>query len=545
MRIPADPQQPAADNSNDATEDSLEWWRHALFYEIYVRSFADGNGDGIGDLEGIRSRLGYLELLGVDALWLTPFYPSPMADHGYDVANPRDVDPLFGDLDAFDELVRDAHERGIRVVVDVVPNHTSSEHPWFREALAAAPSGPERARYHFRDGLGPDGSRPPNNWISTFGGSAWTRVTESDGQPGQWYLHLFAPEQPDLNWDNPEVRADLETTLRFWMDRGVDGFRLDVARGLAKPAGLPDMDLSRAGGHGQLSDNAYDPRFDNDGVHEIHRMIRRVLDEYPERTSVGEIWVADDERFSRYLRPDELHLGFNFRLVSAEFDAAALREAINHSIAAVSRVGAPPTWTLSNHDVVRHVTRYGGGKLGTLRARAMALVELALPGTIFVYNGEELGLPEVDLPDWAIQDPVWERSGHTDRGRDGARVPLPWEGRNPPFGFTTAEHAWLPMPFDWEQLTAETQLEDPDSMLSLYRRAIELRQTSPAFAGTEIEWYGGPEACFAFRRKGGGLTCVLNTSPDLVPLPPAGQLLLASGPLLEQQLPPDTAAWLV
>lgn len=515
------------------------WWRHALFYQVYVRSFADGNGDGVGDLDGIRSRLGYLELLGIEAIWITPFYPSPMADHGYDVSDPRDVDPLFGDLEAFDGLVLDAHERGIRVIVDVVPNHTSSAHPWFVAALAAGPGSRERARYFFRDGRGPDGSEPPNNWISTFGGSAWTRVPD-----GQWYLHLFAPEQPDLNWTNPEVADDFAHTLRFWLGRGVDGFRLDVARGMAKPEGLPDMDLDKVRSHGQMSDNAYDPRFDNDGVHEVHRMIRRVLDEYPERMSVGEIWVADDERFSRYLRPDELHLGFNFRLLTADFEAAAIRDAINHSIASVSRVDAPPTWTLSNHDVVRHLTRYGGGKLGTARARAMALIELALPGAIFLYNGEELGLPDVDLPDWAIQDPVWERSGHTDRGREGARVPLPWEGATPPFGFTAAEHSWLPMPFDWEQLTVEAQLEDPDSMLSLYRRAIELRQTHPAFTGSEVEWYGGPTNCFAFRRKGGGLICVLNTSTSLVPLPP-GELLLASGPLTDQQLPPDTAAWLV
>jgi alpha-glucosidase len=536
VREPADLQPPTADAKS-------AWWRNALFYEVYVRSFADASGDGIGDLDGIRSRLGYLELLGVEALWLTPFYPSPMADHGYDVADPRGVDPLFGDLAAFDALIEEAHGCGIRMVVDVVPNHTSDRHPWFGQALAAGPGSPERARYFFRDGRGPDGSQPPNNWISTFGGPAWTRVPESDGRPGQWYLHLFAPEQPDLNWDNPEVAEDFARTLRFWLDRGVDGFRLDVARGMAKPPGLPDMDLGMLRNHGQLSDNAYDPRFDNDSVHDVHRMIRRVLDEYPDRMSVGEIWVADDERFSRYLRPDELHLGFNFRLLTADFDAAQLRDAIDHSIASVSRVDAPPTWTLSNHDVARPVTRYGGGKLGTARARAMALVELALPGAIFLYNGEELGLPDVDLPDWAIQDPVWERSGHTDRGREGARVPLPWEGSTPPFGFTAAENSWLPMPFDWEQLTVETQLEDPDSMLSLYRHAIELRQRHPAFAGSEIEWYGGPEGCFAFRRKESGLICTLNTSPGLVPLPP-GELLLASGPLTDGQLPPDTSAWL-
>ncbi|ANZ42493.1 alpha-amylase [Lentzea guizhouensis] len=514
------------------------WWRDAVFYQVYVRSFADSNGDGVGDLDGIRSRLGYLELLGVDALWLTPFYRSPMADHGYDVADPRDVDPLFGDLAAFDRLVADAHEHNIRVTVDLVPNHSSDLHEWFQEALQAGPGSMERARYIFREGRGFDGSQPPNNWVSVFGGPAWTRVPD-----GQWYLHLFAPEQPDLNWEHPEVRADLEHTLRFWLDRGVDGFRIDVAHGMAKPDGLPDMEI-RAQVPGVLSDDVHDPRFDNDGVHEIHRMIRKVMDGYPGTMAVGEIWVKDDERFAAYVRPDELHLGFNFRLVEAGFDADAVRSAIEHSLGAVALTGTPATWTLSNHDVVRHVTRYGGGALGEKRARAMTLVELALPGVIYLYNGEELGLPNVELPDWALQDPTWERSGRTERGRDGCRVPIPWEGTAPPFGFSTAVNTWLPQPNEWDHLTAEAQLEDPGSMLSLYREALEHRKNSPAFGGDELEWYGAPAGCFAFRRKGGGLICALNTSGASVPLPP-GKVLLSSGPMDGDQLPPDTAVWLV
>ncbi|MFC3896317.1 alpha-amylase family glycosyl hydrolase [Lentzea rhizosphaerae] len=527
--------------SSDLTPEIAEeaaWWRDAVFYQVYVRSFADSNGDGVGDLDGIRSRLGYLELLGVDALWLTPFYRSPMADHGYDVADPRDVDPLFGDLAAFDRLVADAHEHNIRVTVDLVPNHTSDLHEWFQEALQAGPGSMERSRYIFREGRGFDGSQPPNNWVSVFGGPAWTRVPD-----GQWYLHLFAPEQPDLNWDHPEVRADLEHTLRFWLDRGVDGFRIDVAHGMAKPEGLPDMEI-RTQVPGVLSDDAHDPRFDNDGVHEIHRMIRKVMDGYPGTMAVGEIWVKDDERFAAYVRPDELHLGFNFRLVEAGFDADAVRSAIEHSLGAVALTGTPATWTLSNHDVVRHVTRYGGGALGEQRARAMTLVELALPGVIYLYNGEELGLPNVELPDWALQDPTWERSGHTERGRDGCRVPIPWEGTTPPFGFSTAVNTWLPQPNEWDHLTAEAQLEDPGSMLSLYREALEHRKSNAAFSGEELEWYGAPAGCFAFRRKGGGLICALNTSGASVPLPP-GQVLLSSGPMDGDQLPPDTAVWLV
>ena len=530
-----------ADQSDESVE--LPWWHDAILYQVYVRSFADSDGDGIGDLEGIRSRLGYLELLGVDGLWLTPFYRSPMADHGYDVADPRDVDPLFGDLAAFDRLVADAHERGIRITVDLVPNHTSNAHEWFQAALAAGPGSPERDRYLFRDGLGADGSLPPNNWVSVFGGSAWTRV---DGaHDGQWYLHLFAPEQPDLNWANPDVRADLARTMRFWLDRGVDGFRIDVAHGLAKPDGLPDMDPQLLASLASASFvDAADPRFDRDEVHEIHRMIRKVLDEYPGSMAVGEIWVAGDERFARYVRPDELHLGFNFHLVDAAFDADAVRSAIEHSLAAVASAGAEPTWTLSNHDVVRHVTRYGGGSVGTRRARAMALVELALPGVVYLYNGEELGLPNVELPEWALQDPQWERSGHTQPARDRGRVPMPWEGTEPPFGFSPGGRSWLPMPYEWAALTVEAQLEDPDSVLCLYRQAVELRKTHRAFFGDSLEWYGAPAGCFAFRRKGGGLICALNSTSGPVPLPP-GTVLLTSGELDGHTLPPDTAAWLV
>lgn len=527
-------------DSPEAGLPASPWWQDAVFYQVYVRSFADSDGDGVGDLEGIRSRLGYLELLGVDALWLTPFFRSPMADHGYDVADPRDVDPLFGDLAAFDRLVADTHNHGMKITIDLVPNHTSDQHPWFQEALRAGPGSRERERYHFRDGLGPDGSAPPNNWTSVFGGPAWTRVRD-----GQWYLHLFAPQQPDLHWEHSDVRADLVQTLRFWLDRGVDGFRIDVAHGMAKPPGLPDMDPRAVTiMAGSNAPDFVDLRFDNDEVHDIHRLIRKVLDDYPGTMAVGEIWVDQEERFAAYVRPDELHLGFNFKLVEAEFDADSVRRAIDRSLAAVESTGSPATWTLSNHDVVRHVTRYGGGELGTRRARAMALVELALPGTTYIYNGEELGLPNVDLPDWALQDPTWERSGHTQRGRDGCRVPLPWEGEIPSYGFSRAGAAWLPMPPQWGALTVEKQLEDPDSMLSLYRHALEIRKTALGFGGNELEWYGAPPGCFAFRRKGGGLICALNTSAASVPLPP-GEILLSSGPMDGKQLPPETSVWLV
>ncbi|MHA3020510.1 glycoside hydrolase family 13 protein [Mycobacterium sp. BMJ-28] len=504
-----------------------DWWADAVFYQLYPRSFRDSNGDGVGDLDGITGQLDYLSALGVNALWLNPVMVSPMADHGYDVADPRDIDPLFGDLTALDGLLAAAHARGIRVMMDLVPNHVSSAHPWFLEALAE-PS--RRDRFIFRDGSGADGDNPPNNWVSVFGGPAWTRVAD-----GQWYLHLFDSAQPDLNWEHPEVFEDVEKTLRFWLDRGVDGFRIDVAHGMAKPPGLPDMSLT----DNELLRNAEDdPRFDNESVHEIHRFIRRVLDDYPESVAVGEVWVHGNERFAKYLRPDELHLGFNFRLVQADFDASEIRAAIDNSLAAADLAQAVPTWTLSNHDVEREVSRYGGGARGLARARAMALVMLALPGVAFVYNGAELGLPQVDLPDAALQDPVWERSGRTERGRDGCRVPMPWSGDAPPFGFSANPRTWLPMPAGWAPLTVARQLADPDSTLNFYRRAIELRSERAEFDGP-IEWVG----VGSFRREG-GLVCVLNTGDAPMPLP-AGAVLLASGTLADGLLPPDTAAWLV
>ena len=515
--------------------DITPWWSRAVFYQVYPRSFADSNGDGVGDLDGVAARLDYLELLGVDAIWLNPVTVSPMVDHGYDVADPRDVDPLFGDLDALDRLVDAAHRRGIKITMDLVPNHTSSQHPWFCEALAAGPGSPQRERYIFRDGRGVDGALPPNNWVSVFGGPAWTRVTEPDGTPGQWYLHLFDAAQPDLNWDNPEVFDDLEKTLRFWLDRGVDGFRIDVAHGMAKAPGLPDMEVAE---NKLLSETGDDPRFNNESVHEIHRFIRRVLDDYDGAVAVGEVWVYDNAQFAAYLRHDELHLGFNFRLVRAAFDVPKIRNAVDNSLAAVALEGATPTWTLSNHDVEREVTRYGGGERGLTRARAMALMMLALPGAVFIYNGEELGLPNVELPDEVLQDPVWFRSGGRERGRDGCRVPMPWAGDEPPFGFSDNPDTWLPMPPPWAALTVERQLRDPSSTLNFFRRALDLRR---GFTGTELQWVDAPMGALIFRV--GELVCALNVDADPVALP-EGELLLASGPLADGRLPPDTAAWL-
>jgi alpha-glucosidase len=518
-----------------------------VIYEVYVRSFADADGDGLGDLPGIRSRLPHLRDLGVDAVWLTPFYPSPQVDAGYDVSDYRDVAPEFGTLADFDDLLREAHDLGLRVIVDLVPNHTSSAHPWFRAALAAAPGSAARARYLFRDGRGRNGEEPPNDWQSVFGGPAWTRVVEADGRPGQWYLHLFAQEQPDLDWTNGEVLAEFDAILRFWLDRGVDGFRIDVAHGLAKAPGLPDLDDRFAvAGPAQ----AGHPYWDQDAVHEVYRRWRRVTDEHPGGVMfVGEVWVQAAERLARYVRPDELHTSFNFSFLLAPWNAPALRSVIDHTIAMLGAVGAPPTWVLSNHDVVRHVTRYGGGPLGTQRARAAALLMLALPGGAYVYQGEELGLPEVeDLPDAVLQDPIFARTGGKRRGRDGCRVPLPWSGRRPSYGFGPSPNAWLPQPESWAELSVEQQAEAPGSMLSLYRDALRYRHVLPALGDGELAWIDADETVLAFRREP-GFVCVVNTGTrplDLEALAGGRRLLLASVGLgAAGRLPPDAAAWFV
>jgi alpha-glucosidase len=516
-----------------------EWWRSAVIYQVYVWSFADSDGDGIGDLPGVRSRLPYLRDLGVDAVWLNPFYPSPQADNGYDVADYRDVDPRFGTLDDAAALIRDAHDLGLRIILDLVPNHTSDMHPWFVEALASPRGSRARARYLFRDGRGPDGALPPNNWISMFGGRAWTRVG------AQWYLHLFAPEQPDLDWTNDEVRAEFEDILRFWFDLGADGFRIDVAHGLAKDPQMPDLGEKQIAvgpapeGH---------PHWDLDEVHDVYRSWRALADGYPgDRVFVGEVWVQSLSRLARYLRADELHTAFNFTFLLAPWSAKGLRTAIDDSIGHLLAVGAPATWVLSNHDVVRHVTRYGGGELGLRRARAAALLMLALPGGAYVYQGEELGLPEVeDLPDAVRRDPTFVRTRGADRGRDGCRVPLPWSGTSPSYGFGPGAASWLPQPDEWAWVSVEHQDGDPDSMLTLYRTALRHRRDLPALGAGDLTWLPSDENVLAFRRDP-GFVCVVNVGDDPAPLPAElhhAPLLLASVPALGgDTLPGATAAW--
>jgi alpha-glucosidase len=536
------------------------WWRDAVIYEVYLRSFADGNGDGVGDLAGLRSRLPYLRDLGVDALWITPWYPSPMADGGYDVADFRDIDPVFGTLGEAERLIAEAHQHGLRVIPDIVPNHTSDRHAWFRAALAAGPGSPERARYLFRPGRGADGAEPPNNWPSRFGGPAWRRVVEADGRPGEWYLHLYAPEQPDLNWANPQVHAEFDSILRFWFDRGIDGFRIDVAHGMVKDPDLPDV----APGADQATDGNH-PYRDREELQEIYRGWRAVADSYPgDRTFVAEAWVPSPARLARYVRPGRLHTAFNFNFLRTAWEPGGLRAVIDDTVSSLGAVGAPPTWVLSNHDVLRHVSRFGRPaqgwangeryrirapldlELGRRRARAAALLLLALPGGCYVYQGEELGLAEVeDLPEEALRDPMWTQSGHTNRGRDGCRVPLPWSGAAPPFGFAPpgAADPWLPQPAGWAGLTAQDQDGDPGSVLTLYRTGLRLRREHPALGDGGLAWCdSGPEVLDFTREP--GFRCVLNFSTDEIPLPVGWSVLLASAELPDGHLPPDTAAWL-
>jgi len=536
-----------------------------VVYQVYPRSFADADGDGLGDLRGVTAHLDHLAWLGVDALWLSPCFASPQVDHGYDISDYRAIDPLFGSLADLDALLAAAHARGIRVTLDFVPNHTSDQHAWFRAAVAAGPGSRERARYLFLDGRGPGGDQPPTNWLSVFGGPSWTRVTEPDGSAGQWYYHLFAREQPDLDWRNPEVLAEFEQVLRFWLDRGVDGFRIDVSDALIKDDTWPDT----PGGVPVIAKD------DDSPVHGIYRALRRVLDAYPgDRMAVVEAG-APDEVVALFVRPDEMHLAFNFRFVHAGLDGPGLRAAIDESLAANALVAAPTTWVTDNHDTPRSVTRLAsGGTLrgayvptgtagadgdpgagfdtGTRRARAMALVLLALPGAAYLYNGQELGLPQVDdLPEAALRDPIWERSGHTSRGRDGCRIPLPWSGDAPPYGFSPpgSPPTWLPQPAGWADLTVASQLADPGSVLQLYRAALTLRAGSGALGRGALTWVDAPQgaaspAALVLDLTGGGETVrvVLNLSVENIVLPP-GPVLLSSAPLVDGALPGQSAAW--
>lgn len=549
-----------------------EWWRDAVVYQIYVRSFADSNFDGVGDLTGISARLDDVAALGVDAIWLTPFYISPQNDGGYDVADYRAVDPMFGSLADAEALIDRAHGLGLRVIIDIVPNHTSSMHRWFAEARAGGPESPAWQRYHVRRGAGLDGAEPPNDWVSVFGGRAWSELLDTDGQPsGWWYLHLFDASQPDLNWNHPEVAREMADTLRFWFDRGVDGFRIDVAHGLVKHPDYPSLEdvglVPESGATELFGEVEVTPYWDRPEVHDIYRSWRQIADGYdPPRTFCGEVWVATPERQANYVRADELHTVFNFDFLKAPWYGPAIQTIVDHSLHANGLVGAPTTWVLSNHDVTRHASRYSDdAAVALLRARAMTTFMLALPGSAYLYAGEELGLPEVlDIPDDMRFDPIFFRTGGDVLGRDGCRVPLPWEADAPAYGFSAAGLAWLPQPTSWARLARDRQAADdasapaPATTLALYRRLLAIRREHPALGirqfqtvDGELGWVDlGHREALAFRR-GDDVLVVLNTSRTAAEVPGAWTVMAASGgdarPVTTTStaatVPPDCAAW--
>ncbi|MET0693982.1 MAG: glycoside hydrolase family 13 protein [Propionibacteriaceae bacterium] len=572
------------DRPATAASPVADWWRTAVIYQIYPRSFADADGDGVGDLPGITERLEALAALGVDAIWLSPFYTSPQADAGYDVADYCDVDPLFGTLADFDRLLERAHQLDLRVIVDLVPNHTSSAHPWFEAALAAPPGSPERDRYLFRD--------EPTDWLSVFGGSAWTQVPDpgtdesgersdhqplrragpdesgerSDHQPlrraGQSYMHLYDPGQPDLNWQSAEVAALFVDVLKFWLDRGVDGFRVDVAHGLVKDPTFPSFPDDPLSVHAKTEA----PYWDQEGVHDIYRSWRAVLDAYTAADpSRPRILCAEANvpvpRAIRYVRPDEMHQAFNFPYLNTPWNAPALRSVIDQSLAAYASVGAPTTWVLSNHDVIRHATRLGypadappgpgigaddpqpDEALGLRRARAASLMMLALPGSAYLYQGEELGLPEsTTMPDEFRQDPNWVRKNYTEKGRDGARVPLPWISSSLAFGFGDVDTTWLPQPESYGLYARDLQEGDPTSTLEMYKTALRLRREHHLGAG-ELEWESTPgDHVLQFRR--GSIRVITNISADGLALPEGAEVLVSSEPFDTGFLESDQCVWI-
>ncbi|WP_380171876.1 glycoside hydrolase family 13 protein [Kineococcus sp. DHX-1] len=532
-----------------------DWWRQAVVYQVYPRSFADANGDGLGDLVGITRRIPHLVALGVDAVWLSPFYPSALADGGYDVDDHRGVDPKIGTLAEFDAMVEALHSAGLKLIVDIVPNHSSDRHPWFRAALAAGPGSPERERYVFRHSA--DG--PPTDWTASFGGPTWEPVGD-----GWWYLHMFAPEQPDWNWDHPDVREDHERTLRFWADRGVDGFRIDVAHYLTKDLTGP-LPTQAEIAAGTVPEGTH-PFNDRDDVHEVYRSWRKVFDQYdPPKMAVAEA-VVPTHRRPRYASAEGLGQAFNFDLLEADFDAAQFRAVVEQNLDLAASAGSTSTWVLSNHDVVRHASRYAlptGTSLpawllsdgthpradearGLRRARAATAFLLALPGSAYLYQGEELGLPEVaDLPGVVLQDPTWIRSLGTTKGRDGCRVPLPWSASGPSFGFGPEDGrpAHLPQPPWFSRYAVEAEAGDAGSTLAFYRAALARRRE--LLGGEDLEFLDSPDGVVVFERPGGWV-CATNFTTSAVPLP-AGEVVLSSsgdpsGADLTE-LPGETTVW--
>ena len=556
------------------TKENAEWWRSAVIYQIYPRSFADGNGDGMGDLKGVTERLDSLVELGVDAIWFSPFMLSPQKDAGYDITDYKQIDPLFGNLEDFDKLVAAATAKGLRIIVDMVPNHSSDQNELFQKALKAAPGSPERDMYIFRDGKGLFKRKEPNNWPSVFGGASWTRIREANGKKGQWYLHIFDSTQPDFNWRNPKVVAYFEDILRFWLDRGVAGFRIDVAHGLIKRDGLPDTeDFSTEMGGSKPDDELTieqlerkNPYWGQPEVHEINRKFRKVVDEYDDRIMAGEAWIMPLTRMAEWVRSDEYHQAFNFDYMFAAWSKEGQKASIDRSLKAFGDVGAPSTWVLSNHDVIRHATRFayedgelppqGDGigahfrqpdeALGLRRARAATSFMLGLPGGAYIYQGEELGLPEHTTLDGKFrQDPTWFRTKGKRVGRDGCRVPLPWEaGVGAANGFNTTGESWLPQPESYHRLARSAQRGVAGSTLELYKRLLKVRKELGLGAG-DFRW--APEFqnedSLAYVNKGVAVIANFGTDPIVLP---KGEVLVTSQVDLsaEGYLETDQTAWI-
>ncbi len=545
-----------------------EWWRSAVIYQIYPRSFADSNGDGMGDLKGIRKRLPELAALGIDAVWCSPFFRSPQKDAGYDVSDYRDIDPLFGTLQDFDDLVAEAKQHGIRIIVDLVPNHSSDQHEWFQAALKAGPGSKERERYIFRDGRGENGELEPNNWPSVFGGAAWTRITEPDGKPGQWYLHIFDSSQPDFDWNNPEIRKEFESILRFWLDRGAGGFRIDVAHGLVKADGLPDVEESSTTMSGEEEQNKPKDRskphpfWGQEGVHEIIREWRKVVDEYDDRIMAAEAWVMPLSRMAKWVRPDEYHQCFNFGYLESPWKAPALKQVIDDSLHEFGSVGAPSTWVLSNHDVIRHATRFaydqvpkqGDGigpnypqpdvQLGLTRARAATTLMLALPGGAYIYQGEELGLPEHTTIDGNFrQDPTYFRTKGERVGRDGCRVPIPWEANSPSFGFSSSGESWLPQPDLYKSYARDLQEGVKGSTLELYKSLLAHRKKLNLGLG-ELKWVEQYCSANSLGYQNGSVLVIANFDGAPIELPAGEVLVSTQSDPSAKVLQKDQAVWI-
>ncbi|MGV9189436.1 glycoside hydrolase family 13 protein [Arcanobacterium canis] len=559
--------------------DSHEWWREAVIYQIYPRSFASSNGP-VGDLYGITSRLGYIKQLGADAIWLSPFYKSPQKDAGYDVADYRSVDPMFADNAAAEAMIEKAHLFGLKVIIDLVPNHTSDQHEWFRAALAGGKNAPERAHYWFREGKGEDGNEPPNDWTSVFGGPAWTRVkdrADAPGSPwendGSWYLHLFDSSQPDLNWTNPAVHEEFNSILRYWLDRGVDGFRVDVAHGLAKDPELPDWQhhWDMVSGGNELPENVpAPPQWNRPEVHEIYREWRKVLNEYGKPALVAEAWLSDPQDMKLYVRSDEMSQAFNFDFLISPFKEEAYRKVIAQSLAEMDAVGAPTTWVLSNHDVVRAASRFGltdTGKgpngiraweeqpdaaLGARRALAAHALQAALPGSLYIYQGEELSLPEhTELPDEVRQDPTFARTNGQEAGRDGCRIPLPWLSDHPSYGFSPDGSSWLPQPQQWAELAMDRQALDPNSSLNFFKKMYQIRKVVQLGSAELLEGTG-PGLHYVSRAQGRDPLHIVTAFDDPVELPSGARVVLASsevtqagGEKVNGYVPANSTVWYV